>query len=47
MASDQLNITFTALAGPTRWAILARLAQGEATVNELAELQGQAKETSP
>ena len=37
MASDQLSITFTALADPTRRAILARLAQGEATVSELAE----------
>lgn len=37
MASDQLSITFAALADPTRRAILARLADGEATVNELAE----------
>jgi DNA-binding transcriptional ArsR family regulator len=37
MATDQLSITFAALADPTRRAILARLAQGEATVNELAE----------
>ena len=37
MASDLLSITFTALADPTRRAILARLAQGEATVTELAE----------
>ena len=36
MATDQLSLTFTALADPTRRAILARLAQGEATVNELA-----------
>ena len=35
--SDQLDLTFAALADPTRRAILARLAQGEATVNELAE----------
>ena len=34
---DQLTGTFAALADPTRRAILARLAQGEATVNELAE----------
>ncbi|MFZ5896755.1 MAG: ArsR/SmtB family transcription factor [Myxococcota bacterium] len=34
---DQLSQTFAALADPTRRAILARLAQGEATVNELAE----------
>ena len=37
MAVDQLSITFSALADPTRRAILARLAEGEATVNELAE----------
>ena len=36
MAADQLSETFAALADPTRRAILARLAQGEATVNELA-----------
>ena len=36
MADDQLSVTFMALADPTRRAILARLAQGEATVNELA-----------
>ena len=36
MAVDQLSETFSALADPTRRAILARLAQGEATVNELA-----------
>jgi len=35
--SDRLDRTFSALADPTRRAILARLAQGEATVNELAE----------
>ncbi len=34
---DHLSLTFAALADPTRRAILARLAQGEATVNELAE----------
>jgi DNA-binding transcriptional ArsR family regulator len=33
---DQLSATFAALADPTRRAILARLVQGEATVNELA-----------
>ena len=32
-----LSVTFSALADPTRRAILARLAKGEATVNELAE----------
>jgi DNA-binding transcriptional ArsR family regulator len=37
MTSDQLDTTFAALADPTRRAILARLADGEATVNELAE----------
>jgi DNA-binding transcriptional ArsR family regulator len=36
MATDQLSTTFAALADPTRRAILARLAEGEATVNELA-----------
>jgi DNA-binding transcriptional ArsR family regulator len=36
MATDHLSITFSALADPTRRAILARLARGEATVNELA-----------
>src|SRR5256714_12157966 len=36
MESDNLNATFAALADPTRRAILARLASGEATVNELA-----------
>ena len=34
---DQLTDTFAALADPTRRAILERLAEGEATVNELAE----------
>jgi DNA-binding transcriptional ArsR family regulator len=34
---DHLNTTFAALADPTRRAILNRLAEGEATVNELAE----------
>ena len=37
MPVDQLNRTFSALADPTRRAILARLTLGEATVNELAE----------
>ena len=37
MTADQLSITFAALADPTRRAILARLAQGEATVSQLAE----------
>jgi DNA-binding transcriptional ArsR family regulator len=35
--NDQLTITFAALADPTRRAILARLASGEASVTELAE----------
>jgi DNA-binding transcriptional ArsR family regulator len=35
--SDQLDATFVALADPTRRAILVRLMQGEASVNELAE----------
>lgn len=34
---DLLSQTFAALADPTRRAILARLAEGEATVNQLAE----------
>jgi DNA-binding transcriptional ArsR family regulator len=37
MTIDQLSNVFSALADPTRRAILARLADGEATVNELAE----------
>ncbi|KZB84475.1 ArsR/SmtB family transcription factor [Amycolatopsis regifaucium] len=37
MTTDQLSATFAALADPTRRAILARLATGEASVNELAE----------
>jgi len=34
---DPLSAAFSALADPTRRAILARLAEGEATVNEIAE----------
>jgi DNA-binding transcriptional ArsR family regulator len=34
---DPLSAAFSALADPTRRAILARLADGEATVNEIAE----------
>jgi DNA-binding transcriptional ArsR family regulator len=34
---DQLSLTFAALADPTRRSILTRLAEGEATVNELAD----------
>src|SRR5918995_4838943 len=34
--TDELSATFAALADPTRRAILARLAEGEATVTELA-----------
>ena len=37
MPTDQLSVTFAALADPTRRSILTRLAEGEATVNELAE----------
>jgi DNA-binding transcriptional ArsR family regulator len=37
MQSDTLSLTFSALADPTRRGILARLAEGEATVNQLAE----------
>lgn len=36
-AADALSTTFAALADPTRRAILARLAEGEATVTELAK----------
>lgn len=36
--ADALSVTFGALADPTRRAILARLAEGEATVNELSTL---------
>ncbi len=36
MKADALSMTFAALADPTRRAILGRLAEGEATVNELA-----------
>ena len=36
MRPDDLSATFAALADPTRRAILARLSQGEASVNELA-----------
>jgi DNA-binding transcriptional ArsR family regulator len=36
-ADNRLDLTFAALANSTRRAILARLAKGEATVNELAE----------
>ena len=37
MKADALNATFAALADPTRRAILARLASGQASVMELAE----------
>jgi DNA-binding transcriptional ArsR family regulator len=37
MPTDQLTTTFAALADPTRRAILGRLAEGEATVKELAK----------
>jgi DNA-binding transcriptional ArsR family regulator len=37
MPHDRLSTTFAALADPTRRAILARLANGESTVNELAK----------
>ena len=36
-ASERLDLTFAALADPTRRAILARLARGEASVTELAK----------
>ena len=37
MPVESLSLTFAALADPTRRAIVARLARGEATVTELAE----------
>jgi len=37
LVDDRLDATFAALADPTRRAIVARLATGDATVNELAE----------
>src|SRR6202162_6351982 len=37
MSPDRLSATFAALADPTRRAIMARLASGEASVTELAE----------
>src|SRR3954469_6622401 len=37
MPTDDLSTTFAALADPTRRSILTRLAEGEATVTELAE----------
>ena len=37
MNMDNLSLAFSALADPTRRGILARLAEGEATVNQLAE----------
>ena len=37
MANDRLSVIFSALADPTRRAILARLSEGDATVSELAE----------
>jgi DNA-binding transcriptional ArsR family regulator len=37
MSTDQLSRTFAALGDPTRRQILSRLAEGEATVSELAE----------
>ena len=36
MPTDSLTLTFSALADPTRRSILSRLAEGEATVNEIA-----------
>ena len=37
MPTDSLSSTFAALADPTRRSILARLSEGEATVNEIAQ----------
>jgi len=45
MQTAQMDLVFGALADPTRRAILARLAQGEATVNELVAPFGLAQPT--
>lgn len=45
MPEPDLNLAFAALSDPTRRAILARLALGEATVSELAEPFGLAQPT--
>ena len=45
MNNDALTATFSALADPTRRAILSRLAKGDATVSELAEPFGLAQPT--
>lgn len=45
MNGPHLDLVFSALSDPTRRAILGRLAQGEATVNELAEPFGLAQPT--
>src|SRR5215475_4651465 len=45
MAADELDRVFAALADPTRRAILARLASGQATVSELVEPFGLAQPT--
>ena len=45
MSQPQLDLVFGALADPTRRAILARLADGEATVNELVALSHLAQPT--
>jgi DNA-binding transcriptional ArsR family regulator len=45
MDDVRLNLVFSALSDPTRRAMLARLAQGEATVNELADPFGMAQPT--
>src|SRR3954469_24786512 len=37
MPTDQLSLTFAALADPTRRSIMTRLAEGEATVGQVAE----------
>ena len=43
LTEDDLTLTFAALADPTRRAILARLAEGEATMTELAAPGGCAR----
>ena len=45
MTADALSRVFSALADPTRRDIVARLAAGDATVNELAELRASVQRT--
>ena len=47
MSGDRLSLVFGALADPTRRAILTRLAEGEATVAELAAPFSVSRRRSP